>query len=100
MPTINYDRRGAPRNEIMSSAVVHLLGNTAKTNSQPFKATIVDISSKGLRLQSATRLNTGAIVRVEASGTMVLGEVCYCVPEPNDYFSMGIAADHSLSRRD
>src|SRR5688500_15460388 len=93
---MHIDRRGEPRQPLDSPAIVQSLGESAKSNGTPFQARVVDINSRGLRLQSGTRLDAGAIVKVEVADQMILGEVCYCFATPDESFSMGIFADQSL----
>lgn len=90
------DRRREPRIQANAPALVQTLGRSAKTNGRPHLARIVDMSSKGIRLHTETPLIAGSVVQVEVDDTMVLGEVCYCVPGSSSAFNVGVLAKQSL----
>lgn len=98
--TSELDRRREPRHLIDTQAVVRILGQTSKTKGRAIAAKIVDINSKGLRLLSAVGLKVGEIVKIDAKHTVVLGEVRYCVAQPDKSFSIGVAANHSSNVHD
>lgn len=56
----------------------------------------MDVSGSGLRLRTPLPMPCGAMVRVDASEMLMLGEVCRCDPE-RDAYVVGIELSHSLA---
>jgi len=68
-------RRG-PRFEVDQPVTVKALDDSGP----PLPARLVNFSSKGIRLILGQRLNPGIMVKVEWRGTILLGEIIYCMP--------------------
>jgi hypothetical protein len=94
---MDNQRRGEPRIQLNSLALVQTLGESAETNGRPIEARVVERNSKGFKLHSGTRLNAGSVVRVDVDDAMFLGEVCYCFPDPNQAFDIGVLTEQSLA---
>jgi hypothetical protein len=87
---MNNDRRRESREEFTAVATVQpLAGKTSKANGEPFEAIAVDLAPKGLRLLSGRKLEVRSMVKVEVSGATFRCEVCYCLSEPGESFSIG-----------
>jgi hypothetical protein len=58
--------------------------------------TVVDVSSRGMGLMVPKSLPLGTPIKIEAHDELLLGEVCYCVPEDGVY-RVGLAVKHRLA---
>lgn len=85
-------KRREPRVSVDSSARVTVLGENPRT----IDGRVVNASGRGLRLLLNSPLPVGAAVQVELGQTMLLGEVCYAVPEVRSY-AVGLELDQMLS---
>jgi hypothetical protein len=70
------DRRRRPRFEIEQPVTVKSLDDSGR----PLPASLVNFSAKGIRLILGQKLNPGDLVKVEWGGTILLGEIIYCLP--------------------
>ena len=94
---MDNQKRGEPRIQLNSLAFVQTLGESAKTNGRPIEARVVERNSTGFKLHTGTRLNAGSAVRVDVGDAMFLGEVCYCFPDPDQAFDIGVLTEQSLA---
>ncbi len=83
--------RQEPRFETDQEIAVTLLGIVEAV----FPARIVNLSGKGMCLQTSQSLVPGAAVKIELADTLVLGEVIYCRPQEPGY-QVGIALEQAL----
>jgi hypothetical protein len=58
--------------------------------------TVHNLSGRGIRLTIPQAIPPGSAVRVDADDIMILGEICYCVPEGPGY-SAGLMVEHILT---
>jgi hypothetical protein len=70
------DCRRGPRFEIDQPVTVKNLDDPGP----PLPARLVNFSAKGIRLILGQKLNPGIMVKVEWGGTILLGEIVYCMP--------------------
>jgi hypothetical protein len=70
------DTRRGPRFEVDQPVTVNNLDEPGPALS----ARLVNFSSKGIRMILGQRLSPGIMVKVEWRGTILLGEIIYCMP--------------------
>jgi hypothetical protein len=90
------ERRSEPRFSLHQAVTVTQLGpeSTLLQEKGP-NAKLIDLSGKGMRILVTERFPLEAAVQVELENAMILGEVRYCVQEPNG-FMIGVEIHHSL----
>jgi hypothetical protein len=66
------ERRKEPRIAINENVTVTVLG---ETDSEPFQATALELSSNGMRLRSTCAVPYQAVVKVHSRDLLLLGEV-------------------------
>jgi len=85
------EQRATPRLKVQAEARLQALGESSDKNGVPVRATVVDSSDGGIRLQTKVAMSSGRAVTVEVAEAMFLGEVCYCAPAAEDgNFYLGI----------
>jgi hypothetical protein len=85
------ESREEPRFETHQEITVTLLGDRETS----FPGKIVNLSVKGLCLQTNYALSPGAALKIEMADTLVLGEVVYCRRSGTD-FHLGISLEQAL----
>jgi hypothetical protein len=85
------DSRQEPRLEIDQEISLTLLG-AAET---AIPARIVNVSGKGIGLESSRPLPPGSALKIELADTLLLGEVVYC-RERGARYQVGIALEQAL----
>jgi hypothetical protein len=85
------DRRRRPRFEIDQPVTLKGLDDP----SEPLPASLVNFSTKGIRLILGQKLNPGNLVKVEWGGTILLGEIIYCLPLGSE-FAAGIEIEDAV----
>jgi len=86
------ERRREPRFPADQPAMLMALG----PQQHCLPARIVEVSGRGMRLLLPQPLKLDTPVRVDCADTMLLGEVCYCLRE-GDQFMVGLELEHSLA---
>lgn len=93
------DRRSTPRQTITPDdrriVSVTLLSSDG-TSDQTWPAQLADSSAEGLRLLSPHPAPAGTPVRIELTDRLALGHACYCQPEPDGQFSIGVRVTQVL----
>jgi hypothetical protein len=85
------DRRREPRFDCqLPVCVTPLAGNSAS-----LKGILTNISPQGARIAVSAPLDLNVPVRVDTGDVFLLGDVCYCHPEPGGY-SVGVVLAHSV----
>jgi len=69
-----------------------VLGDSEET--QP--ARLENISGRGARLRIPRPVLLSSAVRVDLDDSLLLGEVCYCAPEGDEY-AVGLVIDQTLT---
>jgi hypothetical protein len=80
--------------------MVTILGGEAGSARQTLAADIRDFSGSGLGLYCSVGLPVGAVIRINSTDSILLGEVCYCVPSEAGGFDAGVQLEHALSNLD
>jgi hypothetical protein len=80
-------------NETIPTVALTALGSEA---SPVMEACLVEMSGRVLRLRAPRPIPCGAPVKVEATDTLMLGEVIRCDPEGGAY-TIGVQLSHSLA---
>ena len=57
---------------------------------------IANVSEKGMRLLTSAGAPPGVAIRVDVEGTVLLGEVCYCIREGSGY-AIGLQLERVLT---
>lgn len=86
------ERRREPRIQASQPAQLTVLGEQERT----WPATVVDLSGRGLRVRADSTVAVGAAVKVEINDALLLGDVCYSIPESGGYL-IGVEVDQVLS---
>jgi hypothetical protein len=85
------DSRRGPRYEVDQPVTVNNLDEPGP----PLPARLVNFSSKGIRMILSQRLSPGIMVKVEWRGTILLGEIIYCMPKGVD-FAAGVEIEDAV----
>ena len=85
------ESRQEPRFEIDQEITVTLLGDTEEV----IPAKVVNVSAKGMGLESSRPVDAGAALKIELADTLLLGEVIYCRGQGAGY-QIGIALEQAL----
>ena len=85
------EQRGEPRFDVEQTVRLTTLGEKP----EQVVAQIVNISGTGMRLLVDRMLAPGVALKVEWDEILLLGEVCYCQPEPEGY-AIGLEMEHAL----
>src|SRR5580704_11407439 len=85
------EQRSRPRFD--ADEPVHL--TVLSESEAEFSGRLTNCSSYGIGLWIDGRIPFGSIVRVEWSGALLIGEVCYCTPREGGY-SLGLKMDRQL----
>src|SRR5262245_53143274 len=56
---------------------------------------VINLSGRGLRVTTKHAIAVGTALRIDVGDMMLLGDVCYCRREGEDY-SVGVALAHSI----
>lgn len=86
------ERRREPRFALAEPLVVTLL----EASRQRIEASVTDVSRNGLCLRLPCKIPAGTPVQIETQHTLVLGDICYCLPEESA-FRAGVAVKHRLA---
>lgn len=92
------DQRGTPRVEVQAGATLQMLGISAGANGPVVAVTVVDASGRGMRLRAPVPMTAGQAVTIEIGEAIFLGEVCYCTPDADNCFYVGIVTKECLTR--
>ena len=65
----------------------------------PIPGQVATLSGEELRLLLKTAVHPGAAVRIDVDGTVLLGEVCYCMPEEGAH-AVGVHLQHAITLSD
>lgn len=87
------ERRAEARQVCNETARVKILNGREET----MLATVADISSRGLKLLLAARVEVNTPVSVRLGGRILLGDVCYCRQAEAGAWWAGVALTHSIS---
>ena len=85
------ERRTEPRLIEEQSVQVTLLGD----HPQSFCGKTLDASGRGLRLATVQHIPAGSALKLEMDDSILLAEVCYCVPSSEGFVS-GLKVDQAL----
>jgi len=86
------ERRREPRIQASEPAQLTVLGERETT----WPATVVDLSGRGLRVRAESPIAAGAAVKIEINDALLLGDVCYSIPESGCCL-IGIEVDQVLT---
>jgi hypothetical protein len=85
------DRRAFPRQTVSQAAILTLADETK------IPVGIIEISSRGLRVELEQRLEVDTPVRLALEEQVVLGRVCYCAgDESAGRYLAGLYLEHTL----
>jgi hypothetical protein len=85
------EKRGEPRFDVEQTVRLTTLGE----ESEQLTAQVVNISGTGMRLLVDRLMAPGLTIKVEWDEILLLGEVCYCQPDPEGY-AIGLELEHAL----
>jgi hypothetical protein len=91
----NVERRSEVRFDVDCPARV----TTLDCHATCWDGTIRNLSGWGMRLSVPQAIAAGTPLRIDAGNVMLLGEVCYCIPE-GDGHRVGVIVEHILSGLD
>ena len=86
------DQRQTQRHQLSQPAIVSILGSV----SQVVQGEIRNVSKGGTQLHLRQAIGTGSLLKIEYDNNLILGEVVYCLQEPNGWIA-GIRIEHTLS---
>ncbi len=58
---------------------------------------MLDVSPDGMRFLSPSPVAPSSAIRIDRPDGMILGEVCYCSPAPDNQFHLGLLFHQVLS---
>lgn len=92
-PPDSPERRCEIRFKTTQNAIVTTLDGTAQTTA----GSILDVSTRGMRLKLDRPLAVGAPVRIDVEADLILGEIRYCTQQDGCTYELGIEIAHILS---
>ena len=66
-----------------------------RRNIPPLRGRTVDMSGRGIRILLSVPISQGDTVKIELDDALLLGEVCYCLPQNGDVM-IGVEIDQAL----
>jgi hypothetical protein len=85
------DRRREPRVECRETVRIEVLGDRPRVLS----GTLCNISGRGARIESPESLPVNAMLRIDSSSAIFLGDVCYCFPQSGSW-QVGVKLAHAF----
>ena len=87
------ERRREPRIRSNERVQIKILGDRSD---EEISATVLDLSGKGLKIQSPIHLCPGTLLQIDSLTHRLLGEAMWCGREGNDYV-VGVKVEHSVA---
>lgn len=80
------ERRKENRIPFETNLTLRVLGETAVD----LEGQMLDASADGMRFLSPSPVAPSTAIRIDRPDGMILGEVCYCTPTPDNQFHLGL----------
>lgn len=91
------DKRNEPRFETSITVRLTILGSSAGVPDKLVPASMIDISGRGLRLNTEVPVPVGSAVRVDFDDNILLGEVCHLGQTGPASFTCGVHLEQALT---
>ena len=80
------EHRNEPRIPVEKTLTLRILGNAPSD----IEVQVIDVSADGMRYLSPRAVAPSSAIRIDRPDGMILGEVCYCDPAPENQFHLGV----------
>ena len=93
------DRRKEPRFLAKQPVTLTLL-NIDPKEEKVFDAALLNISGRGMSLETSLSFEINSAIRVDIAQQVFLGEVCHCQPAENGTYLLGLYCKETMKDKD